>query len=853
MSRGQRITDRLPRKVSGCDLLLLGASWLLLADAAAARELRGRLVAVDEAGERRAVAGAGVRSEPPLLATVSDDSGLFRLTIPDTYRPGTRLPLVVDKPGWVIRSPALGRVTVPPRVGAEVIDIELAAKGSQSLWTEDLLRQLVIDAALASVQSRPASAERRELDFRRVLSDWAEANGFRLVDAVREIERWSRASEDIQDAHTRGLARIVQRRFAAAMADFELATATRHGEIAALRPRHARRQQTNMAVLERRLAESLRLAALSAYLAEDFAGAARRLREVLARSPQHLAPSDWSRVQNGLGSALSEQALRTEGDSAARSLAEAASAFRVALDNLDRDRAPRLWAAIQNNLGLVLREQAVRASGEAFARLSDEAESTFRLALEVRAGGELSVDRALTQYDIGSLLQLQAARLGGEAGLRRLAQAIAAFRDACGALPGDDLPRLWAAAQTQLGGALASLAAQGGGEMSSELLAEATEAFRAALGIFTTFHLARDWAATQTHLGNVLQEQGYRAEGETSRQLYAQAITAYRAALEVFTREQYPALWAATANNLGTALEALGRRTDGEAGDKLLRAAAAGHRSVLAVFTRDAHPRDWATTQNHLGNALHGQALRAAPETAARHFLEALAAHGAALEVLTRDAAPELWRLVRADEARALEDSGQAAAAAEALREILVATPGEREIMLRLVALYHEVLHDSAAAVGVVSDWLQRFPDDTLAAVRSVELLFATGRHRETAFLARHLATGRAAAAPELQIVLRAYEVASWLTAQNLDEAAAALRELHRLVTTRFDDWQPQWRYAGTRHYLAGAADLHNRDAVDRLFGALEGPDREAVLSGLERIENGVERGLARLESAGDR
>ncbi len=849
----------------GCRWLLIVAGLVTLAFPGFGRELEGKLISVDENGKRQPLGGVEIRLAEASVTTQTQPGGGFRLAVPESLRAGTLLHLVVEQPGRVVVSPSRGRVWIPFSGTLSAVDVVLAPKGSKRLWTDDQMRLLVLDAARASVRSRPATAEWRELQFVRVFGAWAENHGFAPEDVVQEVERWSRVGvERATTSRDRGIAQLAQRRFDAASGDFDRAVAALLKELEPLTRRDPK-WQSKKALLDFRIAETLRLAAVAAHLAEDFAGAAARLSEATTRGARFLDAEERVRIQNDLGNALAERGIRTEGEAAVGLLAEAESTLRSALDSvsldsvsLDRrsldsvslDRGPGFQSAVRNNLGMTLQAQATRVSGEASSDLLAEAESMFRLALEDRPREDQPIDWGLTQQSLGAVLQRRAAHAGSQEGLKPLEGAIHAFRQAVETLPRDALPRLWSSAQNNLGGALLNLAAQSDDTRSVEILGQAVSAFRAALDGFGTQHSAGEWATTQITLGNVLQEQGYRAAGEASRQAFAQAIAAYRAGLEVFTYEQHPKLWAATINNLGTVLEALGSRTEGEAGDKLLDSAAAAHQSALQVFTREALPRDWGTTQSHLGRVYHSQAERAGPEAAARLCAGAITAYRAALEVFDRVRDPDLWRIARTGEATALDDGGRPDEAAVRYREVLAETPADRELTLRLVELYHDELHDYPKALGLMTSWLQQVPDDTLAAIRSIEPLFASGRAQETTFLARHLRT-RIDATSELQVVLRGYEVASLLAQQNLEETSTALRELRLLIDARADDWQPSWTFSGTRHYVIHASGLSNSRAINRLFEALEEPGREDVLKNLKPIEEGIRRGLAQLESSG--
>ncbi len=61
-------------------------------------------------------------------------------------------------------------------------------------------------------------------------------------------------------------------------------------------------------------------------------------------------PQDWAMTQNNLGTALSEQGIRTGGPEGAGLLAEAVTAYRNALEVYTRDALPQDWAMTQSNL-----------------------------------------------------------------------------------------------------------------------------------------------------------------------------------------------------------------------------------------------------------------------------------------------------------------------------------------------------------------------------------------------------------------------------------------------------------------------------------------------------------------------
>jgi hypothetical protein len=94
-------------------------------------------------------------------------------------------------------------------------------------------------------------------------------------------------------------------------------------------------------------------------------------------------PQVWAMTQNNLGTALRDQARRSDGAEAVRLLNESVSAYREALKVRTREQLPQGWAATQNNLGTALRDQAGRSEGAEAVRLLNESVSAFREALKV--------------------------------------------------------------------------------------------------------------------------------------------------------------------------------------------------------------------------------------------------------------------------------------------------------------------------------------------------------------------------------------------------------------------------------------------------------------------------------------
>ena len=245
-------------------------------------------------------------------------------------------------------------------------------------------------------------------------------------------------------------------------------------------------------------------------------------------------------TQDNLGSALRDQAARTEGSAGAALLAEAVAAYRAALEVRTRAAHPVDWAMTQNNLGMRSSTRHARTEGGRRSALLAEAVAAYRAALEVRT-------RRSTRWTGRRRRTISAARSASQAGGPR-----------------------------------------GGG---GALLAEAVAAYRAAL----EFEPARPSAG----LGDDAEQPRRRARrpggadrGAAAAGLLAEAVAAYRAALEVYTRGPHPEDWAMTQNNLG----ARARRPGGaDRGARRGRGAAGGGGGSLSSrrwrsIPRAAHP-----------------------------------------------------------------------------------------------------------------------------------------------------------------------------------------------------------------------------------------------------------------------
>jgi tetratricopeptide (TPR) repeat protein len=492
---------------------------------------------------------------------------------------------------------------------------------------------------------------------------------------------------------------------------------------------------------------------------------------------------DWAATQASIGNTLKEQAANAEGAEAARLFGEAAAAYRRALQVFTRDSVPQDWATTQHKLGYVLQEQGVRTSAPEAARLLNDAVAAYKLALQIRTREQLPLHWATTQNDLGNALQAQGVRSEGSEARLVLAEAAAAYEAALLVFTREFMPPQWAMTQHNLGSALHEQGTRTDGPDGLKLLGEAVAAYRQALLIRTREQLPRAWAITQNSLGNALQAQGTRAEKTDALRLLDEALTAYRGALQVFTGEQSLGLWAMTKHNVGSALQEQATRTEGPESGRLFSGAVEAYREALLVWTREQQPQQWAMAQNNLARA---------------HF-----------------------------------NLKEWLSAARCYENVLDVYPEFRPAYEKARFLEHEVLLDFPRALKLNEQWLQRNPNDLLAAATSAENYLTTGSYEESE---RRISAVLSDARVETQIEIpvRAIEIANLIALNRQPEVPAKLKELSEVLESQPANFKAQWSFAGIKWITSHKTFPAKRAWLSELFTAMEGENREVIVKKLK-------------------
>jgi tetratricopeptide (TPR) repeat protein len=503
----------------------------------------------------------------------------------------------------------------------------------------------------------------------------------------------------------------------------------------------------------------------------------------------------------------------------------------VALGQQSKPADKNEWAT-QNNIGNTLKEQATSADGAEALRLFGEAAAAYRRALLVFTRESMPQDWATTQHNLGYVLQEQGVRTTGPQAIRLIAEGVAAYREALSIRTREQLPLQWAMTQNDLGNALQAQGARSEGPEARRLLAEAAAAYRQALLVFTREYVPQEWGKTQHNLGSALQEQGTRTQGPDGQSLLGEAVAAYHQALLVRTREQMPRAWGITQNSLGNALQAQGTRAEKQDALRLLGEALAAYREAMQVFTDKESLALWAMTKHNVGSALQEQAARTDGPEAERLFNEAVSAYREALMVWTREQRPQQWAMAQNNLARAHFNLKEWLSAAGCYENVLQVYPEFRPAYEKARFLEHEVLLNFPRALKLNEQWLQRNPNDLLAAATFAENQLTTGSYEESEQrISSVLSDARVEA--QIKIPVRAIEIANLIALNREIEVPSKLKDLIEVVESQPAAFKVQWSFAGTKWIVNHKTFPAKRAWLVELFTAMEGENREVIVKKL--------------------
>jgi len=562
---------------------------------------------------------------------------------------------------------------------------------------------------------------------------------------------------------------------------------------------------------------------LAAFAKKNFAKAARLFSEFAENKAKDLEKLEAEK------SALTEEtirAFRKSGDAfyTNYNFEPALKAYTRALTYIEPEKRPRLWASVLIEIGNTNRALGIRVEGDASRHHLAEAEKSFRKALEFRTRKAFPKEWAMTQNNLGNVLRDRGIRTEGSTGKEFLREAVQAYRNVLAVYSQSPQEEDWAMTQNNLGNALWNQGTQSE-EDGDRLLSEAVQAYRKALKFYTRSDFPQDWAMTQNNLGAALSDQGIRKKDKNEATLLlSKSAKAYHSALEVYTQEASPQQWAMTQNNLGVALSNQGTPTG-------VIEALKAYQSALEVRTRSDLPQDWAATQTNLGIALSKQG----------HHRDAVKAYRSALEVYTQRDFPQQWEVAELHLLQAYALLEDWPTVAERSAKLLQLSP-DNEAFYQLAAFsLHERIFDFPQAFSLSEAWAKRH-EGIEARIDFAEKHFTSGRFTE--YEQRIGALFREPElVPQYKIPLQAIGIANAFALNKTEAAHGKADSIFEAIREQNKDFTITWSFEGTKQFIRQEKKLASqRDWLLRLFEALEGKNRDEILSRLKAVRADFQR-----------
>ncbi len=297
------------------------------------RTLNGKVVRIGKHGELHPEANLTVTLQETNQSDVTNSIGIFRIFLPDIFKTGEEITLIVDRPDWRIQSPLDGETRIPSDLKKELIEVRLLPVGSKLFWSHDRIEKFIKDLADKSREQVRPKGKPEEVDFSRYIKDWAIQYGFSPKEAKEQIDKWiAEIEEKENDFFKLGLAAFAKKNFHKAGELFR--------ESAELKAKRLQKTIEERQILE----EKERL--LSEEVVRDY---------------------------------------RLEGDAhySNYKFNKALTAYEKAFSYMSREQFPKLWAFILVNIGTANREIGIRVRGIAIQKYLTDAAGAYQKALEV--------------------------------------------------------------------------------------------------------------------------------------------------------------------------------------------------------------------------------------------------------------------------------------------------------------------------------------------------------------------------------------------------------------------------------------------------------------------------------------
>jgi tetratricopeptide (TPR) repeat protein len=241
-------------------------------------------------------------------------------------------------------------------------------------------------------------------------------------------------------------------------------------------------------------------------------------------------------------------------------------------------------------------------------------------------------------------------------------------------------------------------------------------------------------------------------------------------------------------------------------------------------------------TQNNLGLALQEQGIRTGGEAGARLLAEAVTAYRHALEVRTRETLPLQWAQTHRNLAQAYAHLEDWANAGASYTNVLTVYPDNKEAYDAASYHFHETLFEFPQAFALKQQWLERHPEDIAALSDFAERHFTTGRFIECEQRI-DLLLASPAVEPRVHIALRAIQIANSLALDKTDLVPGRIDALVEDIANQPEEFKVNRSFKGSRHFIGHNERLApHRPWLMQLFDAVEGADRQAILSALQEV-----------------
>jgi tetratricopeptide (TPR) repeat protein len=377
--------------------------WVLLPGCLVAqdRELRGMVVHLGAHDEKVPEVNLTVTIRENGNSHTTNSQGMFRIVLPEKFKPGDKVTLLVDKPDWRIHLPVEGETRVPADL-RDVVEVSLLPVGSPLFLSPAHLEKLVQDIAEKSKQQ--LTPENKPVDFTVSIKDYAVKFGFSIEQVQEELTRWkTEVKETSNDLYKLGLAAFLEKNFPKASQLSNQAGTQQEQRLAAIGQEKERLQQEEETLVEG-IVRAFWLEGDSHANSYRFDAALIAYQRALSHVSKTYRPQDWAATLNDIGTAHWQRGLRATDTQIHSHLTAAVTAYRQALEVYTRTELPQGWATTQNNLGNALHAQGERTAGERGTQLLAEAVMAYRQALEVRTFATLPLQWAQTHNNLAKVL-----------------------------------------------------------------------------------------------------------------------------------------------------------------------------------------------------------------------------------------------------------------------------------------------------------------------------------------------------------------------------------------------------------------------------------------------------------------